>query len=159
MRYKISGRYCRRTINLYAKAIRLFLRFTEQRGWSKTGLADGIIPPRVLGNQSIPKGLTREEVVKLLATTEGKRPCDRTDRAILMLLITYGLRAGEVCSLQLDDLNWQDNIVRVRCSKSGRTLYHPLSRSVVGSDQEIPKSSGRNSPISGYPVVSRVDTR
>ena len=130
MRYTISGQCCRSTINLYAKVIRSFFRFAEQRSWCTAGLADSIIPPRVLPDQSIPKGLTREEVVRLLATTEGERPSDLRDRAILMLLITYGLRASEVCNLQLDDLNWQQDILRVRCTKSGRTLYHPLSRSV-----------------------------
>ena len=39
----------------------------------------------------------------MLATTEGDRPADVRDRAILMLLITYGLRAGEVADLRLDD--------------------------------------------------------
>ena len=131
MQYTISGRYCRSTINLYAQTIRSFFRFVEPRGWCTAGLADSIIPLRVLPDQSIPRGLTREEeVVRFLATTEGERPSDRRDRAILMLLITYGLRAGEVSNLKLDDLNWQEDILRVRCSKSGRTRCHRLSRSV-----------------------------
>ena len=33
-------------------------------------------------------------------------------RAILILLITYGLRAGEVAGLRLDDLNWADERCR-----------------------------------------------
>ena len=130
MRYTISGRYRRSTINLHAQSIRSFIRFAEQQGWCATGLAAGIIPPRFMRDQNIPKGLTRQEVVRLLATTQGERPSDCRDRAILMLLITYGLRAGEVSSLQLDDLNWRENMLRLRCSKSGRTLYQPLSHSV-----------------------------
>ncbi|RWX59294.1 hypothetical protein EOA24_36485 [Mesorhizobium sp. M2A.F.Ca.ET.039.01.1.1] len=38
----------------------------------------------------MPRAVTR------LATTDGDRPRDIRDRAVLMLLITYGLRAGEV---------------------------------------------------------------
>ena len=44
-----------------------------------------------------------------------------------MLLITYGLRAGEVSGLQLDDLDWTREVLRVRCPKPGRTHLYPLS--------------------------------
>jgi site-specific recombinase XerD len=74
--------------------------------------------------------LNRDEVVRLLATTEGDRTFDIRARAILMLLITYGLRAGEVSGLQLDDLDWEREMLRVRCPKPGRTHLYPLSRGV-----------------------------
>ena len=80
--------------------------------------------------ETIPKGLNRDEVIHLLATTEGDSPFDIRARAILMLLITYGLRAGEVSGLQLDDLDWQQETLRVRCPKPGRTHLYPLSRGV-----------------------------
>ena len=47
-----------------------------------------------------------------------------------MLLITYGLRAGKVSGLQLDDLDWQREMLRVRCPKPGRAHLYPLSRGV-----------------------------
>ncbi|MGI9485701.1 MAG: tyrosine-type recombinase/integrase, partial [Geminicoccaceae bacterium] len=50
--------------------------------------------------------------------------------AILMLLITYGLRAGEVSGLRVDDLEWEQEMLRVRCPKPGRTHHYPLSRGV-----------------------------
>ena len=52
-------------------------------------------------------------------------------RAILMLLITYGLRAAEISGLQLDDLDWEREMLRVRCPKPGRTHLYPLSRGVA----------------------------
>ena len=58
------------------------------------------------------------------------RPVDKRDRAILMLFIAYGLRAGEVGGLRLDDLDWENERLRVRCPKPGRTHAYPLSRGV-----------------------------
>src|SRR5260370_317648 len=55
---------------------------------------------------------------------------DKRDRAILMLFIAYGLRAGEVGGLRLDDLDWENEMLRVRCPKPGRTHTYPLSRGV-----------------------------
>ena len=118
------------TIKDYAERLRIFFRFAEGRGWCMAGLADGILPPRFHPGETIPKGLDRDEVVRLLATTEGDRPADVRARAILMLLITYGLRAGEVAGLRLDDLDWVEERLQVRCAKPGRTHHYPLSRGV-----------------------------
>ncbi len=128
-RYHARG-YARSTIHLYAQQLRTFFRFAEQQGWCSPGLADGIMPPRRHPGNAIPKGLNRDEVIRLLASTEGDRPFDIRARAIVMLLITYGLRAGEVCGLRLDDLDWEREMVRVRCPKPGRTHLYPLSRGV-----------------------------
>jgi integrase len=47
-----------------------------------------------------------------------------------MLFIAYGLRAGEVGGLRLDDLDWKNEMLRVRCPKPGRTHLWPLSHEV-----------------------------
>ena len=43
-------------------------------------------------------------------SVQGDRPVDKRDRAILMLFVAYGLRAGEVAGLRLDDLDWENEI-------------------------------------------------
>ena len=122
--------YSRVTIHDYAQRLRTFFRFAERQGWCMSGLAEGIMASRFYRGETIPKGLNRDEVLRLLATTEGDRPADLRDRAILMLLITYGLRSGEVTGLRLDDLDWEEETLRVRCPKPGRTHLYPLSRGV-----------------------------
>ena len=125
-----GGTYQRATINNHARYLRAFLRFAEDRGYCRSGLAEGVMPSRIYPDDALPKGLSRDDVQRLLATTEGERPVDKRDRAILMLLVGYDLRAGEVSSLQLDDIDWEEETLRVRRSKSGRTDLYPLSRGV-----------------------------
>ena len=127
--WRVRG-HSRSTINVRARHLRRFFRFAERNGWCMPGLAGGIMPPRFHPDGTLPKGLDRDEVVRLLATTEGNRPTDLRDRAILMLLITYGLRAGEVAGLGLDDLDWTEERLQVRRPKPGRTHHYPLSRGV-----------------------------
>jgi len=127
---KARGTCGRRAIHDYAQRLRAFFRFAEARDWCTPGMANGIMPPRFKRDEAVPKGLKREDVVRLLATTEGDRLVDKRDRALLMLLIAYGLRAGEVSGLRLDDLDWQNEMLRVRCPKPGRTHTYPLSRGV-----------------------------
>ena len=127
---KARGTWGRRTMHDYAQRLRAFFRFAEARGWCAPGIANGIVAPRFMRDEPVPKGLKREDVLRLLATTEGDRPTDKRDRAILMLFIAYGLRAGEVGGLRLDDLDWDNERLRVRCPKPGRTHAYPLSRGV-----------------------------
>ena len=125
------GRGCTRsTIRIYGQRLRTFFRFAERQGWCTRGLADGIMPVRFHPGETLPKGLNRDEVLRLLATTEGNRQADLRDRAILMVLIAYGLRASEVAGLRLDDLDWEEETLRVRRPKSGCTHHYPLSRGV-----------------------------
>lgn len=124
------GAWSRRTRHDYAQRLRAFFLFAETRGWCRAGLARGIVAPRFMADEAVPKGLRRGDVVRLLASAEGDRPADKRDRAILMLFVGYGLRAGEVGGLLLDDLDWENAMLRVRCPKPGRTHLWPLSLGV-----------------------------
>lgn len=124
------GAWNRRTIHDYAQRLRSFFLFAEARGWCRAGLAEGIMAPRFMADETVPKGLRRVDVLRLLASVQGDRPVDKRDRAILMLFIVYGLRVGEVGGLQLDDLDWENAILRVRCPKPGRIHFWPLSQEV-----------------------------
>jgi integrase/recombinase XerD len=124
------GAWGRRTRHDYAQRLRAFFLFAEMRNWCRAGLAEGIVAPRFMADETVPKGLPREDVVRLLASVGGDRPVDKRDRAILMLFIWYGLRTGEVGGLRLDDLDWENAMLRVRCPKPGRTHLWPLSQGV-----------------------------
>jgi integrase/recombinase XerD len=124
------GVWNRRTTHDYAQRLRAFFLFAEAGGLCRKGVAAGIMAPRFMADETVPKGLKREVVLRLIASVQGDRPVDKRDRAVLMLLIAYGLRAGEVGGLQLDDCDWENGMLRVRCPKPGRTHLWPLSQSV-----------------------------
>lgn len=127
---KARSDYSRTTIRIYAKRLRAFLHFAEYQGWCAPGTAAAVIPPRVYPDEKVPSRLSRKDVQRLLHTTNGDRPADKRDRAILMLFIAYGLRASEVGGLQLDDLDWEEETLSVRRPKPGRTHLYPLSPGV-----------------------------
>ena len=118
------------TIHDHAQRLRTFFRFAERRGWCAAGLAEGILPSRFHRGETLPKGLNRDEVLRLPATTGGDRAADVRDLAILMVPIAYGLRSGEVAGPRLEDLNWERERLRVRRPKPGRAHRYPLSRGV-----------------------------
>ena len=64
----------RGAVRCYAQHLRTFFRFAEDRSWCMAGLADGILALRFHPGETIPKGLNREGVMRLLATTEATGP-------------------------------------------------------------------------------------
>lgn len=43
----------------------------------------------------------------------------RRDYAVLLLLVTYGLRSREIAALTLDDLDWEEERLRVPRTQGG----------------------------------------
>jgi site-specific recombinase XerD len=57
-------------------------------------------------------------------------PAAYRDRTILSLLAGLGLRAGEVATLELDDLDWHTGQLRIRAGKCRRERMLPLPQEV-----------------------------
>jgi site-specific recombinase XerD len=123
-------KWARRYISTWVSTVRPFLRFAEGRGWCRPGLADAMMAPRIFRHESLPVGPSWEDVKRLLAAAEGGRPVDIRDRAVLMMLAVYGLRAGEVAALSLSDFDWEQEVLTVRYGKSRRPRVYPLCRPV-----------------------------
>ena len=98
--------------------------------WCRSGLAAAIMAPRVFRDESIPVGPSWDDVKRLLAATQGDQPADIRARAALMLLAVYGLRAGEVVGLRLEDFDWEREVLTVRHGKRQRPRIYPLCRAV-----------------------------
>jgi site-specific recombinase XerD len=125
-----AKRLSRVTIKIYANGVRAFLRHAERRAWCPTGLADLLSGPRVYRHHDLPLGPSWDEVRKLVESTTSDEPADIRDRAILLLFAVYGLRAGEVAGLRLDDIDWEQERLAVPRAKQRRRQIYPLVPSV-----------------------------
>ena len=110
-------------------ATRAFLRFLATRGVIPTGI-DGAVPTiRQWTHAALPRAVAAEDVQRVLAAVDVTRPSGLRDRAILLLLIRLGLRAGEVAALAVNDIDWHNGTVRV-AGKGGRERRLPLPADV-----------------------------
>jgi integrase/recombinase XerD len=114
------------TIKIHANGVRAFLRHAERRAWCPPGLADVLSGPCIYRHHDLPLGPSWDDVQKLIESTASDEPADIRDRAILLLFAVYGLRAGEVAGLQLDDLDWEQDRLIVPRSKQRRQHVYPL---------------------------------
>jgi len=143
---RVDG-YARLSIQVYASGLRTFLRYAESKGWCSRGLAASVASPRVYQHENLPLGPSWNDVQHLIATTDGARPKDIRDRAILLLLTVYALRSSEVRGLKLEDLDWEKDLLLVRRTKGRKREPYPLS-STVG--QAIIRYLKEGRPRSSY---------
>lgn len=81
--------------------------------------------------ESIPSTLSSDQIATVLKTARrDQSPMGLRDYAILQLLSTYGLRAGEISHLRLDDIDWRAETLRIRHSKTGAHSLLPLMQPV-----------------------------
>jgi integrase/recombinase XerD len=122
--------YARVTVRRLAAAIRPFLRFAERHDWCRPGLADAIRTPRIYSHEGLPLGPSWDDVKRLISAAQGDEPVDIRDQAMLLLLAVYGLRAGEVTTLRLENFDWEQEILTITHGKRKRPRTYPLCRPV-----------------------------
>ena len=101
-------------------AFRSFFRFLFQKGEIGTDLAASVPSVPDWRQATVPKYLTPEEVQRVLGACNRRTASGRRDYVILIMLARLGLRAGEVVSLQLDDIDWRAGEILIR----GKGLRH-----------------------------------
>ena len=94
--WKGSQDWGRVSVATSARALRSFFRHAEMRGWCAGGIADGIDGPRLFKHESLPVGPAWADVKRLITSTDGDRPRDIRDRAILMLFAIFAVRKSLV---------------------------------------------------------------
>lgn len=110
-----------------ASTLRTFLRFLAANGDVASGLDAQIESPRCFRGERLPRALPWEAVGSLLAAVDRSTAKGRRDYAMLLLIATYGLRAGEIASLTIDDVSWRTQQIRVSRPKVGTPLLLPLT--------------------------------
>lgn len=117
----------RRTLGTRASDLRSFLRYLHATGRLLLDPTTAIIVPRVYTLENIPSALRADDIKGVVeATRKDRSPKGLRDFAILTLLTCYGLRAGEITALRLEDVRWQSGIIRIRHSKTGGHSELPL---------------------------------
>jgi integrase len=91
---------------------------------------DCIQPPRLYTHERYPQGPPWAQVRELLDAANTQRPKDVRDRAMMLLMAIYGFRAGEVSNLRLEDIDWENGVIRPRRPKQRRVGTYPLTRTV-----------------------------
>jgi integrase/recombinase XerD len=84
----------------------------------------GLKPPKA--DHKVVNALTDDQLRRLIKVCQGKSLQDRRDEAIVRLMAETGMRAGEVLSLAVSDVNLHDGLVTVVRGKGGKGRVAPF---------------------------------
>ena len=111
--------------------LRVFLRYVYRERIIARNLSAAVETPRKYRLSSVPRSISWDEVRRMLESVDRRSAVGKRDFAVLLLLVTYGLRAREVAALTLDDIDWERERLLVPERKAGHCTAYPLS-SIVG---------------------------
>lgn len=101
------------TQHKYARVLRAFCNFLVRDEYLTVSPFGKISMPKLPKPQ--PKAFTQAEITSILKACQTDR-----DRAICLVLLDTGLRAGELCDLLVGDIDLKDGIVTVRSGKGDK---------------------------------------
>ncbi len=109
-------------------ALRSFCDYLVERELTDTMATDGILTPKP--PQRLPDTLEVEEIDAMLATIDLSSPVGHRDKAIIEVLYSCGVRASELTGLDLSDIYWEDDMLRI-FGKGRKQRYVPMSGEAV----------------------------
>src|SRR4029077_16860793 len=98
---------------LVITTVRMFLRFLVVSNLCDATLADALPTIAHWEPASCPDFLSEEEVEKLVAACHPVTAEGAPDRAVLLLLVRLGLRAGDIVHLRHADIDWENGALQL----------------------------------------------
>ena len=117
------------TIRRQISALRAYYRFLVGEGHAVRDPTERIETPK--GWRTLPTVLSVPEIERLIAAPAGEGPLPLRDRALLELGYATGARVSELVGLSLQDLHYEDGLVRV-LGKGSKQRLVPLGRRALG---------------------------
>ena len=137
----------RAATQLRFSALRTFYKFLIRHGAAESSPIKNLSLPKL--EKRLPKFLTKQqmeelliapfELLKIQTTKKAGRPVSQVaalrDVAVLETIYSCGLRVSELCGLRVDDLDWSEQIVRVR-GKGKKERLVPIGRPALMAIQD-----------------------
>lgn len=121
--------------------LRGFLRFLRWEGILEEDLTPAVYPLAEWKRASVPRFISQESVAKLLAAPDRKTLIGARDYLMMLLCVQTGMRAIEIISVRLDDINLAKGELTVRSSKSHSERRLPISEEVADAIVEYLRMS------------------
>ncbi|PKM85985.1 MAG: integrase [Firmicutes bacterium HGW-Firmicutes-12] len=106
--------------------LRVFLSFLYLNGYTETDLSVSVPKQSKYYYPPVPATWKPEDVMRMLDSIDRGNPLGKRDFAILLLVAKLGIRAGDIKSLRLTDLDWRSMKIFVNQQKTGTLATFPI---------------------------------
>ena len=127
---KAGGKVSDITINTYFRGLRAFFNWLVKRGTLPISPMSNIEEPGY--QEKLPEYLKADEIERIIAVVNIKTYAGFRDVTIIVLLGDVGLRASEIVSLKLDDVDIRTGDLRVTRQKTGKQQVIGFHKKTAG---------------------------
>ncbi|MDS1030997.1 site-specific integrase [Bacillota bacterium LX-D] len=106
--------------------LRVFLNFLYLNGYTDTNLSTSVPKQSKYYYPPVPATWKTEDVKRMLASIDRGSPLGKRDFAILLLVAKLGIRAGDIKSIKLTDLDWRSMKICITQQKTGVPTTFPI---------------------------------
>lgn len=115
-----------KSISAILTTLRVFLRFLYQSEYTETDLSLSVPKQNRYYYPPVPSTWNHDEVKKMLNIIDRGNPTGKRDYAILLLVAKLGIRAGDLKSLKLSDLDWVSRSINIIQQKTKVQVNYPI---------------------------------
>ena len=115
-----------KSISSILTTLRVFLRFLYFNQYTNEDLSLKVPKQSKYYYPAVPSVWNKEDVMRMLESVDRGNPTGKRDYAILLLVTRLGIRAGDIISLALSDLNWQLKTIEIRQNKTKNSVTYPI---------------------------------
>jgi integrase/recombinase XerC len=133
----------KRSVSRKLASLRAFFAFMARHRGLTPNPASGVLSPKP--DKRLPRFLPESEIETALGRLETDTPAGLRDRAILELFYGTGIRLSELVGLDLQDLDWAAQTIRV-LGKGSKERVMPVGRSACGAVRRYLAARDRFSP-------------
>jgi integrase/recombinase XerC len=146
---QIEKGYSQKSIARKVASLRSFFKFLSRRHIIEANPALSLVTPKV--ERKLPTFLDEEAVKRLLEAPDPSSVRGLRDRAILELFYSCGIRLGELVNLNVGDVNFVQNTLKVK-GKGNKERIVPVGRKALEAILEYSKkvqatTNKRNTPL------------
>lgn len=116
------------SIRIILVHLKIFYRYATQKGWIEKDVTEPILAPKL--PQRLPETFSEETVQALLESVNTEEKLGKRDLAILETFYSSGLRLSELGNATLQNLDLEDNFLRVT-GKGNKTRLVPIGKAAL----------------------------
>lgn len=130
-----------------ATVLKHYFKYIHERNYIDIDYSNSVPKIKYIRNWNLPSVFTTNEIKKIVEGIDRNSDVGKRDYAMIILALRYGLRSSDIVSLTFDEIDWDNNKLKINQVKTKRMVELPLLPEVGNAIIDYLKNSRRESDL------------
>lgn len=150
-------------MNCVMRSLRYLKQYLNDHNLAKIGTDLGVFVPKAPPHRLLTP-FTQDDISAMLHVIDSHSKTPKRDTAIILLAFNSGLRCADIRNLQLQNIDWKKQELRIMQRKTGFSLAMPLNGKTLNAIaeyilEERPQNEDRHVFLRAYPPYTALKAR